>query len=437
MELSCSSTLRIPLGTCDLFGIDIQIRKHIIDICINEFKKYGGVELDTPVIETKTSITQLYGEEFNKLVYTLSDSNDKSTSTIDNIFMRYDLTLPFARYITMNNLKHFRRYQVGKVYRKDDPQISKGRYREFYQCDFDIIDVNNESRINEYETLDLFDNILNKLLNDNYLIKFNDRRFIKELLNKCDILDDDIILVSTVLDKLGKKSLEELKQELLDKKINESSINKIFEIYNDILKISTNQISYFEQLNIDSIKYIKQILDLNISNKIIFDPFVIRGMDYYTGIVFEAEYTNKDIMPSSIGGGGVYNKLMPLNINAVGLSIGIERIATIYDKMNLLQDIKQKYQIYVATIGPNMINERIKLVSMLRRNEFVTTMSHLETPSMRRQFDTVFEMNIPIMLIIGDYEIQNNKIKIKYVDKKQEELIDRCNLINVLSNYFN
>jgi histidyl-tRNA synthetase len=95
--MEISSTLRIPLGTRDLFDIDVQIRKHIIDICINEFKKYGGVELDTPVIENKTSITQLYGEEFNKLVYTLSDSNDKTN--IDNIFMRYDLTLPFARYI--------------------------------------------------------------------------------------------------------------------------------------------------------------------------------------------------------------------------------------------------------------------------------------------------------------------------------------------------
>jgi histidyl-tRNA synthetase len=254
------------------------------------------------VIETKTSITELYGEEFNKLVYTLSDSNDKLNE--HNIFMRYDLTLPFARYITMNNLKHIRRYQIGKVYRKDDPQISKGRYREFYQCDFDIIDVNNETRINEYEILDLFDNVLNKLLNDTYLIKFNDRRFIKELLNKCNILDDDITTVSTVLDKLGKKSFDELKQELLDKKINEISINQIFKIYNDIQK--TNYITYFENLGIDSIKYIKQILQLNISNKIIFDPFIIRGMDYYTGIIFEAEYTNKELMPSSIGGGGMF-----------------------------------------------------------------------------------------------------------------------------------
>jgi histidyl-tRNA synthetase len=128
---------------------------------------------------------------------------------------------------------------------------------------------------------------------------------------------------------------------------------------------------------------------------------------------------------------------MPQNINAVGLSIGIERIATIYDKLNLLNDIKNKYQIFVATIGPNMINERIKLVSLLRRNRYTTTMSHLEKPSMRRQFDTVFEECIPIMLIMGNDEIHNNKIKIKYINEKQEKLIDKNSLLDVLSEFFN
>ena len=351
----------------------------------------------------------------------------------------------------MNNLKNFRRYQVGKVYRKDEPQISKGRYREFYQCDFDIINVMNNTRINEYEILDLFDNILNKLLNndlikfndnktlnDDYLIKFNDRQFIAELLQSCDIIDDNIILVSSVLDKLGKKSLDELKQELLEKQINELSIDKIFNIYNDVLNLSSYDIiQYFKKLNIKSIDNIKQILDLQISNKIIFDPFIIRGMDYYTGLIFEAEYTNKDIMPSSIGGGGVYNKLMPADITAVGLSIGIERIATIYDKLKILQDNKKKYDIYVASIGPNMINDRCKLVSFLRRNGYNTTMSHLEKPSMRRQLETVFEENIPIMILFGDDELRNGLIKIKYIDKKKEELIDNNDLLDTLKMFFN
>jgi histidyl-tRNA synthetase len=429
-------TLKNPLGTRDLYGVDLYIRDKIQQITTDCFEKYGGVKLDTPILECLTSITALYGDEFDKLVYKLNDGGEQ-------LFLRYDLTLPLARFISMNGLKQFRRYQIGKVYRKDNPQISKGRYREFYQCDFDIIGDDQGTCLFQYEIIDLFDHVLFKLLENNFKIKINDRRFLIELLLYFGIRDDKINDVSCVLDKLDKKTIDELKLELKQKHIPDNIIRNIFNTYDDINKCITSddKIKYFKNKEICTINFVSNIVEMNISERIIFDPFMVRGMEYYTGLIFEAEYIDKDLMPSSIGGGGTYNKMISsINnnsepIHATGMSIGVERIATILEKSDIYKP-RLLFDIYVATIGKNMEIARFKLVSELRKLNFRVTMSHLANPKMRPQFDAVFELKIPIMIILGSSELITETIKIKEILKSTEVTCKRSDLADFLHNFF-
>jgi histidyl-tRNA synthetase len=464
-ELSCTTSddtteinktendteLRVPLGTRDLFGNELYVRDYITKIATECFECYGGVKLETPVMECMSTICALYGEEFNKLVYKLDDDGDK-------LFMRYDLTLPLARFINMNGLKQFRRYQLGKSYRKDDPQISKGRFREFYQYDFDIIGDDQGTRLYEFEILDLFDNVLLRLLENTFKIKVNDRRFIIELLLHIGVPDEKINTVSATLDKLDKKSILEIQSELAEKGIGQSVINNIFAIITDINKCSTSMemIQYFIDMGIVSVNYICEIIKLNISSRILFDPFMVRGMSYYTGMIFEAEYDNKDVMPSSIGGGGVYNKMVfaknkilisAKNKNnespcsAVGMSLGVERIATILIQntkfMTDLTSKQTKFDIFIATIGKDMVIQRLKLASELRKLNYKVTMSHLENPKMRSQFNEVFELKIPLMIVLGESELVSNTVKIKEIEKSVEFTYDRTDLSSYLKSFFN
>ena len=168
-----SHIIRTPLGTRDLFGKDLLVREKIFDIAKKCFRLRNAVQLDTPVVELYTLVKNLYGDEFTKLVYKLNDGGG------DDLILRYDLTVPLARYVATNGLKSFRRYQIGKVYRRDDPQISKGRYREFYQMDFDIIGDDQETCIYDTEILDLMVELLDKLIGcGTYSIKINHREIL-------------------------------------------------------------------------------------------------------------------------------------------------------------------------------------------------------------------------------------------------------------------
>jgi histidyl-tRNA synthetase len=358
---------RTPLGMRDLSGKQLAIKDKIINVARAEFKKYGAIELDTPIMEHFSAVTQLYGDEFNKLVYGLSDSKDDQAAPVNNVFLRYDLTLPFARYVRMNNIKQIRRYQIGKVYRKDDPQISKGRFREFTQCDFDICGPASDTRISEFEVLAAFDAILNKLISNKYIIKINDRRFIEELLASFEIEEKDFQTVTTILDKLDKHTAAEIKQELIDKMIKPSSVELIFTTIKELAQISedVDKIKYFEDKKFSTIGLISEVIQLGISANIKFDPWIIRGLDYYTGLIFEAGI--KDLPnASSVGGGGVYNKLLPAGMESIGMSIGVDRLAAYVEANIEPVDVL----LYVGTIGSAMTAQRFKLAKLLRDNGY-------------------------------------------------------------------
>jgi histidyl-tRNA synthetase len=422
--------IHVPVGTRDLVGQDLQIREYIIKIIKDCFQKTDAVEMQTPVIELETVVKNLYGEEFKKSVYKLNDS--------ENLILRYDLTIPLARFIGQRGLRKFKRYQISQVYRRDNPEVSKGRYREFCQADFDIVGDDQNTSLYDCEILDLLVEILDKLLGaETYIVKLNDRRILYSLLNYCEIYEMvDIVYVSNMLDKLDKNSWDEIQRDLIQDSKSSSLVDgargistKSISLLNDIMIILSSETAFGERMLFLHEKSIlfgetfiqferiyRTLKKLGINTRFVFNPMLCRGLDYYTGLIFEVSYKNDAIIKSTIASGGRYDNMIGNfsnygKIPAIGLSLGIERIAFILEQtMTFPESIPD---VYIASVGENMSLERMILASELRKAGLKTSTSHLSFPKMREQFEEVFNKQIPFMIVIGDSEISSNTITIK------------------------
>lgn len=448
MDTDKSFLFQNPKGTRDFNTSDVLIREMIINKIKKHFEKYGGVPIDTPVIEYMKTVENLYGDEFNKLVYTLDDHNG------EKLLLRYDLTVPCARYVANNGLTSFKRYQIGKVYRRDNPQICKGRYREFYQCDFDIIGTDYNQMLQELEIINLLDDIISDLLACNYTIHINNKNLLQQILTKCGVIFNDINIVCSSLDKLDKLTKNELFNDLANKNIEDHVIKNIINIVDDVKLCSTmNNIELLEKIYTDGfisqeifdcMKNFFKELDLF---RIKFDPLLARGMDYYTGLIYEVTFNDKNIMPSSIAAGGRYDNVLEKfsnkgHIPAIGLSIGVERIVTILESKSIIVN-KNIPDVYVASVGKldnshnshNSISmERIKLCIELRKQNLIVESSYLENPKMRPQLNYVLENNIPYMIVIGENEIKNNIVKIKDIKNKKQYDVERNNIVPFINS---
>jgi len=431
--------IRNPVGTKDLDPKDVSIRNYILETTKECFRCYVTQEIDTPIMELYENIKNLYGDEFHKLVYKFKDDHDE-------LILRYDLTVPFARYVGANGLKLFRKYQIGRVYRSDDPQAHFGRYREFWQADVDIAGSDQGSGIFDFEIVSLANDLLTRLLGTKFIIRLNHRIIISQYLRALNVPTDMIAKVCTSLDKLDKKTIDEvcteLKQKDLDAKviinikefINETQINK------NIFQKMYEQKMITDDIYIEFNKLMQRLKSINC--KVIFDPLLARGLDYYTGIIFEASYDDKKIMPGSICAGGRYDNLIEKFSNhghcpAVGVSLGVERIITILEAEERKIESKPINIVYVASIGANALEERIKICALLRNNNIPTMMSHLENPKMGTQITELLNnKDVKYMIVIGNNEISNGTLTIKCIaDKTQNEykknegiafILDKC-----------
>lgn len=417
-----------PTGTRDLNNNEVALRNQIFNIATTILKKRNAHQIDTPVIELLSTVNTLYGGEFDKLVYKLSDKDKEKDN---NLLLRYDLTVPFARYVGEHGLQKFKRFQYGKVYRRDTPQIGRGRYREFYQLDYDIAGDDNGSNINDYEMLETLSELLDTIIGKNtYTVKLNHKDIVIKMLSDLHIEESKFSDVFCALDKLDKRTFDEIEDELK-------------------LSISEHQCLMLKQLyesnNIEN-EYIKEIMTflqcLNITNYI-FDPFLIRGMDYYTGIIYEVTYNDKDVMPSTISAGGRYDNMIEIfsnkgKIPAIGLSLGIDRIV----KILKFDNSDETPQIFVASTGDNMSVERAILSAELRRYGYSVVTADTETSKLKRQLTDVLQKysdNIPVMIIIGENELETNTITIKNMKTREQFIINRCeeDIKSIVSNIMN
>ncbi|EGW31172.1 uncharacterized protein SPAPADRAFT_63089, partial [Spathaspora passalidarum NRRL Y-27907] len=356
--------LKTPKGTKDWADKDMVIREAIFGSLSSLFKKHGGVTIDTPVFELREILTGKYGED-SKLIYNLEDQGGELTS------LRYDLTVPFARFVACNNISSIKRYHIAKVYRRDQPAMTKGRMREFYQCDFDIAGQ-YDIMVPDSEILNLLCEGLVGLGIQDFKVKLNHRKILDGIFQACGVKDEDVRKISSAVDKLDKSPWEAVKKEMVvEKGQTEEVADKIGEFVklNGTIREVVNLLKQSELLaaNASAQKGIEEMEILadyveafEIDNFLSFDLSLARGLDYYTGLIYEAvtaasappanaselkEKATKDkkedvedaseyVGVGSIAAGGRYDNLVGMfsngkSIPCVGISFGVERLFSI------------------------------------------------------------------------------------------------------------
>ena len=436
-----SNTVKVVKGARDFLPFQMAIRNKAFKIITDVFKKHGAVEIDTPVFELKETLMGKYGED-SKLIYDLNDQGGELLS------LRYDLTVPFARFMAVHNLPSIKRYHIGKVYRRDNPQMAKGRFREFYQCDFDIAGPNYGKMIPEAEVLKVVVEILTQLPLGGFNIKLNHRMLLDAMVKIAGIPDDKFKVVCSSIDKLDKEEWNVVKAELLTKEITEEQANKLWEYVQlkdkpkdlliklqNISELTSNEKG---KIALDEMSILIDYITIEeIDKYCTFDLSLARGLDYYTGLIYETVLTDTDKV-GSISGGGRFDNLVGMfsgkQIPAVGVSIGIERIFNIleekYKDDPSLRSIET--EVLIAAAGKNLTKERFKIVNELWDNGFKAEILYNENPRMDKQMDYAVNNRIPFIVFIGENELKENKIKIKCLANGNEIMEDREKMVEVL-----
>ncbi|XP_004696731.1 histidine--tRNA ligase, mitochondrial isoform X1 [Echinops telfairi] len=439
--------IKTPKGTRDLSPQQMVVREKILDTVISCFKRHGAKRLDTPAFELKEMLTEKYGED-SMLIYDLKDQGGELLS------LRYDLTVPFARYLAMNKLKKMKRYHVGKVWRRESPTIVQGRYREFCQCDFDIAGQ-FDPMIPDAECLKIICEILSGLQLGHFLIKVNDRRIIDGMFAACGVPENKFRAICSSIDKLDKMSWNDVRYEMVTKK---SLAPEVADRIGEYIQ-RCGGVSLIEQLLQDPrLSQNKQILEgledmkllfeyltlFGIADKMSFDLSLARGLDYYTGVIYEAvlqtpsQTGEESLSMGSVAAGGRYDGLVGMfnpkgqKVPCVGLSIGVERIFSIVEQRMKVSDEKVRTtetQVFVATPQKNFLQERLKLIAELWNAGIKAEMLYKNNPKLLSQLHYCENTGIQLMVIIGEQEMKGGVIKLRSVASREEVAIKREHLV--------
>tara|TARA_R110002153_G_scaffold45318_7_gene127869 strand:- start:1234 stop:2613 length:1380 start_codon:yes stop_codon:yes gene_type:complete len=438
----------IPKGTRDFNPSEIAKRNYIFDIIKKNFQTYGFQPIETPSFENSDTLLGKYGEEGDRLIFKILNSGDfiskvddatyadkKSASIAPRITekaLRYDLTVPFARYVVMhqNELDFpFKRYQIQPVWRADRPQ--KGRFREFFQCDADV--VGSDSLLQEVELIQLYDAVFSELKLEGATIKMNNRKIlagIAEVIGAKDLLID----FTVALDKLDKIGEDGVKKEMLAKGIAEEAIEKASPLF---LPQSSNdeQLERLDTLLKDSEEGKKGLEELRFiletittlglqSAKLSIDVTLARGLNYYTGAIFEVA-APEGVKMGSIGGGGRYDDLTGIfglkNVSGVGISFGLDRIYLVLEDLDLFPEaIDQSLQVLCVNFGDKEAMAALKLVSQLRKSGIKADI-YPSSAKMQKQMKYANNRNVPYVILIGEQELSKNSFIVKNMKEGSQE----------------
>lgn len=420
-------------GTRDFLPEEMILRQKVIEKIKSIFEIYGFQPLETPAIESwdVLSAKGAGGEEILKETFTFEDKGKRKVG------LRYDLTVPLARVIASNtNLAlPFKRYQIEKVWRYGD--VSKGRLREFLQCDIDTI--GSESMLADAEIISCAVKIFEELGFKDFFVRINNRKLLTALLKYAGIKEGKVLEVLRAIDKLEKIGGNGVKRELKRLKISEGSIEKIFEFIE--LKGEAEEViekvKYFVKDFKEGKEGVSELEELvyylekmGAYSKVKIDLSLARGLDYYTGPIFEV-FTPDGI--GSLAGGGRYDKLIGLflgrDVPATGISLGIERIIEIMKDKKMLEPIKSKTKVFVAAVNEKVREKALEIVQNLREN-FIPSDFDLKNRNLTRQLEYVDSLNIPFVVIVGEKEVERGMVKIrdmknrKEMEVKIQELVD-------------
>lgn len=453
-----SNKAGIPQGTRDFNAATVQKRNYIFQTIRRVFELYGFQPLETPAMENLDTLMGKYGEEGDKLIFKIlnngldnpakqeqivADFNKilegKNNKGITERALRYDLTIPFARFVAMNFgqlTMPYKRYQIQPVWRADRPQ--KGRYREFYQCDADVVGSN--SLLNEVELTAIYATVFEHL-NLPVEIRINSRKILAGLAELCGG-QEVLVPITVAIDKLDKIGMEKVKEELLQRGINQDQI-KIIEQYLSIDGNNNEKINQLKALmgqnataqkGIEELEYIMAYHSNKYASKLVVDFTLARGLNYYTGVIFEIKAIGAQM--GSIGGGGRYDDLTGLfgvpNVPGVGISFGVDRIYDVLEELQLFPEAVQKgTRVLFFNLGIEESKKAFQLMQDLRERGIASELYHEQT-KFDKQFKYAEKKQVPFVVIIGSTELTEGTCIIKNIVTGEQTTISQEELINQL-----
>lgn len=441
----------IPKGTRDFGPIVVRKRQYIFQTIRETFELFGFQPLETPSMENLDTLTGKYGEEGDKLIFKILDNGDifgrsqqaKDSRELGILLcekaLRYDLTIPFARYVVMNQNElalPFKRYQMQPVWRADKPQ--KGRYREFYQCDADVVGSN--SLLNEIELLLIYDRVFTKLGMNGYEVRINNRKILSglaEVIGQPSLLTD----ITIAIDKLDKIGIEKVKVELQERGLSDSEITTI----ESFLKIDGSNEEKLQQLSvllqqsatglkgIEEISYVLHTQPAAFKTTPILDVTLARGLNYYTGMIVEVK-APATVKMGSIGGGGRYDDLTGLfglpGLSGVGISFGVDRIYDVLEELQLFPaTAQQSTQVLFFNLDANTSATAFTMLMQLRERGIASELFH-EPAKMDKQMKYANKRGIPYVIIMGENEIKEGMLSIKNMITGEQDKIMISELAN-------
>jgi len=449
----------IPKGTRDFNPEEVAKRNYIIETIKQQFELFGFQPIETPSFENSETLMGKYGDEGDRLIFKILNSGDflskvdeplyaekdsiKITSSISEKALRYDLTVPFARYVVQhqNEIEFpFKRYQIQPVWRADRPQ--KGRFREFYQCDADV--VGSQSLWQEVEFIQLYDSVFNALNLKDVTIKINNRKILSGIAEVIGA-QDKLIDFTVALDKIDKIGEEKVREEMISKGIPQSGIAKLQPLF----KLSGSFDSQIEQLKsilssskegtqgIEELEFINQaVSELKLHTASLeLDVTLARGLNYYTGAIFEVS-APKGVEMGSIGGGGRYDDLTGIfglkNVSGIGISFGLDRIYLVLESLNLFPEtVTNNIKALFINFGTSEALACMKAIKALRAKN-INTELYPDAAKIPKQLNYANKRNINYVVMVGESELNSNTFTLKNMVSGEQNMVSLDELIKKL-----
>lgn len=450
----------IPKGTRDFNPEEVAKRNYIVNTIKSSFERFGFQPIETPSFENSDTLMGKYGDEGDRLIFRILNSGDflnkvdeadlksknsnKVASDISEKALRYDLTVPFARYVVQHQHEitfPFKRYQIQPVWRADRPQ--KGRFREFYQCDADV--VGSQSLWQEVEFVQLYDDVFTALDLKGVTIKINNRKILSGI---ADVIGakDKLIDFTVALDKLDKIGEEKVKKEMLDRGIPQSGIDKLQPLFN-LSGSFEEQINSLKHILASSVEGKKGVEELEFIEKAIsqlqlktanlqLDVTLARGLNYYTGAIFEVS-APKEVEMGSIGGGGRYDDLTGIfglnDVSGIGISFGLDRIYLVLDELNLFpRTVLNDIDVLFINFGDEEALYSLKAIQKLRQ-EGVNAELYPDNAKTKKQMSYANKRQINFVVLVGDNEMANESYTLKNMATGSQQELDFTELKALLN----
>ena len=431
----------IPKGTRDFGQVEMARRNYIFDTIKGVFSLYGFQQIETPAMENIGTLMGKYGEEGDKLLFRIQNSGEKAALAPEK-GLRYDLTVPFARYVVQHREEisfPFKRFQIQPVWRADRPQ--KGRYREFYQCDVDVI--GSDSLIGELELIQIVEEVYRRL-GINVCLHINNRKILAGIAEVIGA-PDKMIDITVAIDKLDKIGVDAVNDELRERGLSDEAVEALQPILN--LSGSTAEklaalrtILASSEVGLKGVEEMEAIFDelsiVNCQLSIELDLCLARGLNYYTGAIFEVKALDAQI--GSITGGGRYDNLTGIfglpGVSGVGISFGADRIYDVLTELDLFpKELQSETQILFATFGADELRYALRWVKALR-GAGITTEIFPEPTKMKKQMGYADSKHIPFVAIVGGDEMAQNKVMLKNMASGEQRLVSLEELLKALKS---